>query len=285
MRSCGSAKDGKATVSWRSRLDESPVPDHDLTVIIPAYNEESRLPGTLVELAKFLTTWGIDYRVIIADDYSTDRTHELAEGFGPRFSSAVLDRHRGKGAAVRNAMLQATGRVVGFTDADLPYELTALREGYARIAANQCEVIFGARDLQRSEHHARRRISRSIATFVFRQVVRRLISRQVTDTQCGLKLFSLAAARNIFSRTTLDGFSFDAEVVLLTERLGHSYQRLPVNLINEYASTLSLARDTLPMLLDIGGLWFRSRTRSDFGRPLVVPAPRLPASEPQRRAA
>ena len=88
-----------------------------------------------------------------------------------------------------------------------------------------------------------------------------MVSRTVTDTQCGLKLFSLHAAAEVFSRTMLDGFSFDAEVVYLTQRLGLGYRRIPVNLVREYGSTLSLWRDTLPMLLDILGLWWRDGSR------------------------
>jgi dolichyl-phosphate beta-glucosyltransferase len=236
--------------------------DHELTVIVPAYNEQSRLPATLEELGRALDAWDVDYRVVVADDGSTDGTAGLAEDLGWRYSTALLDRHRGKGAAVRNAMLKASGRVVAFTDADLPYELSALGEGYRRIAGGQCEVVFGARDLEQSGQHARRRLSRSIATFVFRQVIKRVASCGVTDTQCGLKLFSHHAAREVFSRTTIEGFAFDAEVVLLTHRLGLPFCCIPVDLVREYASTLSLVRDTLPMLWDVCKLWLRDRVRA-----------------------
>jgi dolichyl-phosphate beta-glucosyltransferase len=112
-------------------------------------------------------------------------------------------------------------------------------------------VVFGARDIDGAEHLAPRRLARRLATFAFREIVRRLVSREVTDTQCGLKLFSRRAALEIFSRTTIDGFAFDAEVVLLTQRLELPFRRVPVTLINEFASTLSLRRNALPMLLDV----------------------------------
>ena len=204
--------------------------DHDLTLIIPAFNEEKRLPWTLGELRSALHDWGIDYRVVVADDGSSDRTPTLAGLFGPRFSTVSLAEHRGKGCAVRTAMLRATGRVVAFTDADLPYELSALRDGYEPVRSGAADVVFGARDVAGARHLAPRRLSRILTTWVFRSIVKRLISSEVTDTQCGLKIFSLSAAREIFSRTTLDGFAFDAEVVLLTEQLGLPYHRIPVNL-------------------------------------------------------
>ena len=104
--------------------------DHDLTVIIPAFNEEKRLPWTLDQLSAFLDDWAVDYRVLVADDGSTDRTAALTGGFGPRFSTLSLKNHGGKGRAVKTAMLSATGRVLAFTDADLPFDLAALRQGY-----------------------------------------------------------------------------------------------------------------------------------------------------------
>jgi dolichyl-phosphate beta-glucosyltransferase len=231
--------------------------DHDLTVIIPAFNEEKRLPWTLCQVGIFLEQWGIDYRVVVADDGSHDGTPRLTDSLGPRFSTVGLPRHRGKGCAVRTAMLAATGRVVAFTDADLPYELSALREGYQWIDRGTCAVVFGARDIEGSVHIATRRLSRVIATAGFRKIVKHLISREVTDTQCGLKLFSRRAARAIFSHTTIDGFAFDAEVVFLTRRMKLPFRRVPVSLIHDYDSTLSLRRHALPMLWDV--VWLRLR--------------------------
>jgi dolichyl-phosphate beta-glucosyltransferase len=234
--------------------------DHDLTVIIPAYNEEKRLPWTLSQLTAFLNDWGIDYRVLVADDGSTDCTATLTETLGPRCSTLRVVPQGGKGRAVRTAMLRATGRVLAFTDADLPFELTALRRGYEAIRYGQCQVVFGARDMDGAANLAPRRLARRMATFVFRQIVSRMVSREVTDTQCGLKLFDRSAALEIFARTTIDGFAFDAEVVMLTHRLGLPFRRVPVTLINEFASTLSLRRNALPMLMDVTRLWLRDRT-------------------------
>jgi dolichyl-phosphate beta-glucosyltransferase len=241
--------------------------DHDLTVIIPAYNEEKRLPWTLAQLAVFLSEWGLDYRILVVDDGSTDRTAALTRDLGPQCSTLRLTPQGGKGRAVRAAMLRATGRVLAFTDADLPFKLTALRQGYQWIDRGTCQVVFGARDIEGAENLARRRLLRRLATFAFREIVRRLISSQVTDTQCGLKLFSRRAALEIFARSTIDGFAFDAEVVMLTERLGLPFRRVPVSLVNEFSSTLSLRRNAWPMLCDV------LRLRDRVGPP--VPAPQF----------
>ncbi|HVC93163.1 MAG TPA: glycosyltransferase [Pirellulales bacterium] len=243
--------------------------DHDLTVVIPAYNEAARLPATLTALACWLEAWGVDYRVLVVDDGSDDGTARVAGDFGPRFST-LMTEPRGKGAAVRRGVLAATGRVVAFTDADLPYDLRALRTAYEWVCAGRCEVVFGARDVPGAANHAPRRLTRSAASFAFRRLTRRLVSRRVTDTQCGLKVFGKGAARSIFSRTRLDGFAFDAEVVWLCHRLQLPFRRVPVTLVNEYGSSLSVRRHAVPMLFDVLRLpWLH---RSGDERPIAAGA-------------
>ncbi|HEX4148062.1 MAG TPA: glycosyltransferase [Pirellulales bacterium] len=259
------------------------LPDHDLTLVIPAFNEEGRLPATLRGVRSFLERSGLDYRVLVVDDGSRDRTRELATPFGPRYSTLSLPAQRGKGCAVRSGILQSTGRVVAFTDADLPYDLTALESAYRLIQSGGCEVVFGARDVAGSVDQVPRRWSRRAATWVFREVIRRLISREVTDTQCGLKAFSRRAAYEVFSQVAIDGFAFDVEVVFLVHRLGLRFRRIPVSLVNEYASTLSLSRHAIPMLLDVLKLQFRRPRRT-----LPLPAEARPdddALQDDRRAA
>lgn len=239
-----------------------PVVDHDLTLVIPAYNEESRLPQTLVDAKKFLDKWGIDYRVLVVDDGSTDKTAELTADFGRRFST-ICQPNGGKGSAVRRGMLASTGRIVAFTDADLPYDLKALQIAYEEIEHRRCAVVFGSRNVAGAECLIERRVLRTLASFVFRSIVTQLVSRQCNDTQCGLKVFSHRAARLIFSRTTVDGFAFDAEVVYLTHLLQLSFRKVPVTLVNEYATTISLTRNAIPMLLDV--LRVRARAlRGDY---------------------
>jgi dolichyl-phosphate beta-glucosyltransferase len=233
--------------------------DHDLTLIIPAFNEGQRLPWTLDQLAKFLDSWAIDYRVLVVDDGSSDHTATLTDVYGPRFSTLRLMQQGGKGRAVRTAMLKATGRVLAFTDADLPFDLDALCHGYELIVRGEAQTVFGARDLAESKHLAPRHWSRQIATRLFQSVVKTMISTHITDTQCGLKLFARQAALDIFSQATIDGFAFDAEVVALTHQLDLSFKRIPVTLMNDYGSTISLRRNALPMLADVLRIWWRAR--------------------------
>jgi dolichyl-phosphate beta-glucosyltransferase len=243
--------------------------DHDLTVIIPAFNEEQRLPRTLDALTAYLAAWGVDYRVVVADDGSGDATATITEG-RPRCSTIRLARNCGKGCAVRTAMLAATGRVLAFTDADLPFDLAALRAGYETISEDQYEAVFGARNLAGSANVAPRRLLRRIATSVFHGVVYCLVPLPVADTQCGLKLFARHAALQIFSRATIDGFAFDTEVVALVQHLGFKFRQIPVKLINEYSSSLSVTRSALPMLRDVLGLSLRQRFGPGWYEPQIV---------------
>jgi dolichyl-phosphate beta-glucosyltransferase len=260
--------------------------DHELTVLIPARNEERRLPATLEGLAQFLSDWGVDFRVVVVDDGSRDATAEVAGRFGHRFSTQRMPMHRGKGAAIRRGMLHATGAVAAFTDADLPYDLAALRTAHDWVVKRECDVVFGARDLRESGFRARRRWSRTLASAAFRRVVKQIISREVTDTQCGLKVFSRAASLAIFSRTTVDGFAFDAEVVLLARRLRLAFRRVPVTLINEYASTLSLSRHAWRMLADVARVGLADLLRRGAVAPVVhLAEPEVSFELPARRAA
>lgn len=224
--------------------------DHELTLVIPARNEEHRLCRTLAVTKAFLDDWGIDYRVMVVDNASRDNTGRMTAEFGEAFSTVAQPRE-GKGAAVRQGMLSATGAVVAFTDADLPYDLQALRSGHDLIQRGECAVVFGARDIADANPAVPRRRLRALASSVFRAIARRRVSPDVTDTQCGFKMFSSQAARQVFSRTTVDGFAFDAEVVWLARHLGLNHARVPVNLINEAGSTLVLWREAWPMFRDV----------------------------------
>lgn len=245
----GMARSLKLSIS-QERSAGSGLFDHDLSLVIPAYNEELRLPRTLNEIKRYMDDWGVNYRVIVVDDGSSDSTATLTDEFGSRFST-IQQLNGGKGSAVRNGILKARGRIIAFTDADLPYDLDALKAAYDTINQGKRDAVFGSRTSHGAASQVKRRWLRTVASTVFRSLMRILVSNQVSDTQCGLKVFSCDAARQIFSQTTVDGFAFDAEVIYLTHLLDLSFETIPVTLVNEYSSTISLLRNAMPMLLDV----------------------------------
>lgn len=223
----------------------------DLSVVIPAYNEVRRLPATLDRIAAWTAARPWQVEVIVVDDGSSDATVDTVVHHPCRCGVIRLLRNAGKGAAVRTGMLEARGRVVAFTDADLPYRMDALERAYDTIEAGRAEVVYGARDLPGSTAVVRRAAHRSLASAAYRVLMGVLISGQVRDTQCGLKAFSRHAARAVFERVHTDGFAFDAEAILVARRLGLDTALIPVVLVNEAGSTVSLRRHAPRMLRDI----------------------------------
>ena len=281
MQLAGSSKTVILKLPRESHHDDASV-DHDLTLVIPAYNEESRLPKTLRDAKAYLDAWGINYRVLVVDDGSRDDTAKLTEAFGRRFST-IRQPNGGKGSAIRNGMLSAHGKVVGFTDADLPSDLEALKTAFEIIDTGKRDVVFGSRTIEGATSRVERRWMRTLASFVFRTCMMCLVSREVTDTQCGLKVFSRRAARKIFSRTIVNGFAFDAEVVYLTHLLKLSFEKVAVTLVNDYSTTISLTRNAIPMLMDVLGV--RVHALLSGYQPEVEVVTRSPVTESTTRKA
>jgi dolichyl-phosphate beta-glucosyltransferase len=248
---------------------DSLAADHDLTLVVPCYNERVRLPRTLDALAGALDTWRIDYRVLVVDDGSSDGTPDLVAARGGRFSVLRQPENRGKGAAVRAGMLAAGGRIAAFTDADLPYEIESLRAGYERLTSTDADAAFGSRVLAEAGRRVPSPLLRRAAGGVFRLLVRRLVTAAVTDTQCGLKIFRREAARKVFSQATIDGFAFDVEVIYLANRLGLRWSEIPVVLVNEGESTVSLRRHGPAMLRDLARLAWRDWRGTGYSRDVV----------------
>src|SRR5262249_39813355 len=156
-----------------------------------------------------LSSWQLNFEVIVVDDGSADKTASLPAQYGPRFRTLRLPRNQGKGAAVKAGMLRGSGEVIAFTDADLPFDLEALRQAYELIYDRRADVVCGARDLLESQANVSRSILRRLASWAFRAAVWQLVPLDVRDTQCGLKVFSREAVERIFPRQQVDGLCFD----------------------------------------------------------------------------
>lgn len=223
----------------------------DLSIVVPAYNEARRLPDALDRFAQWIRSLPWQVELVVVDDGSADGTSAAAAAHPCGCGVIRLVRNAGKGAAVRAGMLEARGRVVAFTDADLPYRMHALEQAFTMIDEGRADVVYGARDLLDSAMAVRRSAHRSLASVSFRMLTGLLISRHIRDTQCGLKAFSRRAAQEIFPRVHTNGFAFDAEAILVARRLGMVASRVPVVLVNEAGSTVSLRRHAPQMLRDI----------------------------------
>lgn len=202
----------------------------DLTLVIPAFNEEKRLPVALARISEWLRsrTPPLAAEVLVVDDGSDDRTAAVAEktgqGLGLDFRLVRLPRNRGKGAAVRAGVLEAAGERILVTDADLS---TPIEEVEKLIAAG-APVAIGSRGIDATLVKQRQSFFRVASGKLFNVLVRLLAVSGIRDTQCGFKLFRRDAAREVFSRATVDRFAFDVEALLLARRLGYPIAEVPV---------------------------------------------------------
>jgi dolichyl-phosphate beta-glucosyltransferase len=212
-------------------------------VVIPAYNEEKRLPATLDRVLAWLDSQSLEFReVIVVNDGSTDGTAALVEGLRDAHAYLRLlnnPGNRGKGYSVRHGVLDARGEWVLFSDADLSTPI----EDAARLFAAACEagaeIAIGSRAVDRSLVSVHQSAMRELSGRFFNLVMRTVTGLPFRDTQCGFKLYRANAAREVFSRQKLDGFSFDVEDLYIARLLGIPAVEVPVRWANVEGTKVS----------------------------------------------
>ena len=220
--------------------------------MIPAYNEEKRLPQSLAAIVDFLKKQPYGSEVIVSDDGSRDRTAALAKEFLKEFPHQVLvtPANRGKGHAVRQGMLAATGDYVLFTDADLSTPIEEVTRFLTHLETDQ-DVVIGSRALPDSQVEIHQNFLREAMGKIFNFVARILAFKGVHDSQCGFKCFRREAAQKLFGLQKLNGFSFDVEIVYLAQKFGYRLLELPVIWRNSAQSRVRVFQDPLGMLWDV----------------------------------
>lgn len=225
----------------------------ELSIIIPAFNEESRLPRALRLIRQFIETRRLDAEVIVVDDGSTDKTAEVVYDFRSQFATLFLlttgDRNHGKGFAVRTGMLAARGRIALFTDADLSAPIEEADKLIAALEKN--EVAFGSRAVDRSliEVHQPRR--RELAGIVFNKAVQLLTWLPFVDTQCGFKAFLREPTRIVFEQQRVERFGFDPELLFLARRHGLRAAEVPVRWSHDPRTKVRVLRDGVLMFFEV----------------------------------
>ena len=232
-----------------------------ISIVIPAYNEAGRILPSLETLSAFCRDRFSGFEIICVDDGSSDNTWEIISGLSrmPFVKPLRLAENRGKGFAIQQGMQQADGRFLFFTDADLPYRPEALDRAMNAFYQEGCDLVVGARELSDPGRHMPVGQARSVASRVFSGLVARMFKLEVRDTQCGFKGFHRAAARQIFPQLKVWGYAFDVEIFILARRLGLKTCRIPVALVEQNGSKISLTRDPIVMLYDLTRLAVRER--------------------------
>jgi len=229
-----------------------------LSVVIPAYNEETRLPATLERVFEYLRGRAEEGEILVVNDGSRDSTAGLARQFAasrasPRVAIRVLENpgNRGKGYSVRHGILEARLDWTLFSDADLSSPIEECEKLFAAAEAGGCEVAIGSRALDRSLIGVHQSVLRENAGRIFNLFVRLATGLPFADTQCGFKLFRLRAAREIFGRLRLEGFGFDVESLYLARKLGFRAVEVPVRWNNAEGTKVRVLGDSLDMFLDL----------------------------------
>jgi dolichyl-phosphate beta-glucosyltransferase len=224
----------------------------EVSVVVPCFDEEGRLPTSLARALAFLERSGRDYEIVLVDDGSTDRTPALIERAArehPQVRAVKLAGNRGKGRALAEGVRRTAGNLVLTSDADFSAPIDELPKLEAAIAAG-CEVAIGSR-ARRGAREVDQPLYRRAMGKGFNVLVQALLLPGVWDTQCGFKLFRGEVARELFGRLQTDGFAYDVEILWLARRAGYRLCEVPVRWINSTTSRVDPVRHSGQMLRDL----------------------------------
>ncbi len=220
------------------------------------YNESAIVRDAIATYTSALDgILGDDYELVLCDDGSTDDTADLAIGVGhPRVKIVGYGENRGKGCAVRTAVMAAEGDIILYTDCDNAYGTEKIAEALAVFEREpETDIVIGSRNIDKSGYEGYTFL-RKLASKTYILVLKLAAGLKHSDSQCGFKAFRKTAAYDIFSRTKTDRFAFDIEVLMFADRLGYKVAELPVSVINHRESTskVRIVHDTVTMLGDVG---------------------------------
>ncbi len=223
------------------------------SIVIPAYNEASRLGSSLERILKYVMSQQWDAEVMVVNDGSRDRTADLVREYAQRFTFLRLIENpgnRGKGYSVRNGMLNATGDVLLFSDADLSSPIEEAPKVFRAIEEG-ADIAIGSRWLQPETQTLRQSLLRQFYGRAFNVALRVLLGLKQKDTQCGFKAFTRAAAHKVFRQQHIERWGFDPEILYLARRYGLEVREVPVAWAHVEGTRISPLRDGLRMFGEV----------------------------------
>ena len=229
-------------------------PPLDLSIIIPAYNEERRLPKALDRIGAYLNAHPWRSELIVVDDGSSDATAKVVESYRDKYPGLRLvsnDRNRGKGFSVRHGILEARGEIVLFTDADLSTPIEEADKLLVALREKHFDAAIGSRAVDRSLIETHQSAFRERAGILFNLLVRLITDIGFSDTQCGFKAFRRERAGIIFKQQHIERFGFDPEILFLAKRHGLRVAEVPVRWSHDSATKVHVIADGIRMFFEL----------------------------------
>jgi dolichyl-phosphate beta-glucosyltransferase len=227
--------------------------EYYLSVIIPAFNEEKRLPPTLMEIFEYLTKQNFDSEIIVVSDGSTDRTCEIVEDLKSKIKNLKLiceKENRGKGYAVKIGMLQARGKYRLFTDADNSTPISEIEKFWPEFEKG-ADIVVASRDIKGAILDPPQTLFRRFVGEVFKYLRKIIVGLwEIEDTQCGFKCFKGEVAEKIFPKAKIERFAFDPEILLIAKKMGFKIKEVPVYWKNDLQSKVKF-KSMVKMLIDL----------------------------------
>ena len=221
-----------------------------LSLIIPAYNEEKLIKGTISGLVSYLDKKGYSWEIIVADDGSSDKTSQIVESFkNPKVKLVSLANNRGKGAALKAGFLKAEGEYQIFSDADLSVPIETIEPFMQKL--KDYDVVIASRRVKGAEIKVHQPWFRENMGRVFTLLTQVYMSSSVVDFTCGFKGFRKNAAKEIFGCSLISRWAYDAEIVFLAEKKGLKILQHPVSWINRKDTRVRLNRVVLETIRDL----------------------------------
>jgi dolichyl-phosphate beta-glucosyltransferase len=229
----------------------------DLSIVIPAFEESKKIGRDIESAAKFLESNRLAGEIIIVDDGSKDNTCEVADSvkIPPQVTRKVIrcQPHRGKGLAVRKGIMESKGEYVMFADSGccVPYE--NILRGLELLKSNQCDIAHGSRKMQGCQIGRPQNLYRRICSRIFHWYViyKMKIPSELTDTQCGFKIYQGDVARHLYGESVTDGFAFDIEIIMWAQKEGYRIKEFPLQWSCDRDSRLSPTRSVWHVLSEL----------------------------------
>ena len=225
-----------------------------MSIVIPSYNEEKRIRGSLSETCAYMSNSGMEYEIIVVDDGSSDGTSRIVESMVTDFPKVRLvryEKNRGKGHALRTGVLVTKGDLILVMDADLSTPIEELGKLTPYLAGGEYDIAIGSRALALSDIIREQPWWRQSMGKMFNRIVKVLVIGDFSDTQCGFKLFTGDVARNLFLEAKIDRFAYDVEILARAKRKGYGIKEVPIRWINSPESRVDPLKDSLQMLVDL----------------------------------